>query len=241
MRHDNVVPFDPARRGGLARRGAPDKAGESRAGPRDGVPRLRVRASARGVVARGSRRGALRPVRSEIALAPARSRTRARLGLDRPLVPPSCGRRPDCEGLPLAAGLAGRPTGRGVSRILSQKSPASRASLERLHVGPALRHVDVGVGVLEEREADAARRRPRPGKKPSAAMRSRSGGSRRGPHLRSSASVAPARPARSALAAARTRAASPGVARRRQAEIAPTRCRKIATGRSSSSSVTIRT
>ncbi len=27
MRHDNVVPFDPARRGGLARRGAPDKAG----------------------------------------------------------------------------------------------------------------------------------------------------------------------------------------------------------------------
>ena len=28
MRHDNVVPFDPARRGGLARRGAPDKAGE---------------------------------------------------------------------------------------------------------------------------------------------------------------------------------------------------------------------
>ena len=29
MRHDNVVPFDPARRGGLARRGAPDKAGDS--------------------------------------------------------------------------------------------------------------------------------------------------------------------------------------------------------------------
>ena len=28
MRHDNVVPFDPARRGGLARRGSPDKAGE---------------------------------------------------------------------------------------------------------------------------------------------------------------------------------------------------------------------
>ena len=28
MRHDNVVPFDPARRGGLARRGAPDKTGE---------------------------------------------------------------------------------------------------------------------------------------------------------------------------------------------------------------------
>ena len=27
MRHDNVVPFDPARRGGLARRGAPDKSG----------------------------------------------------------------------------------------------------------------------------------------------------------------------------------------------------------------------
>jgi hypothetical protein len=29
VRHDNVVPFDPARRGGLARRGAPDKTGES--------------------------------------------------------------------------------------------------------------------------------------------------------------------------------------------------------------------
>lgn len=29
MRHDNVVPFDPARRGGLARRGAPDKTGDS--------------------------------------------------------------------------------------------------------------------------------------------------------------------------------------------------------------------
>jgi hypothetical protein len=29
VRHDNVVPFDPARRGGLARRGAPDKAGDS--------------------------------------------------------------------------------------------------------------------------------------------------------------------------------------------------------------------
>ena len=28
MRHDNVVPFDLARRGGLARRGAPDKTGE---------------------------------------------------------------------------------------------------------------------------------------------------------------------------------------------------------------------
>jgi hypothetical protein len=28
VRHDNVVPFDPARRGGLARRGAPDKTGE---------------------------------------------------------------------------------------------------------------------------------------------------------------------------------------------------------------------
>jgi hypothetical protein len=28
VRHDNVVPFDPARRGGLARRGAPDKSGE---------------------------------------------------------------------------------------------------------------------------------------------------------------------------------------------------------------------
>lgn len=27
MRYDNVVPFDPARRGGLARRGAPDKTG----------------------------------------------------------------------------------------------------------------------------------------------------------------------------------------------------------------------
>ncbi len=27
MRHDNVVRFDPARRGGLARRGAPDKTG----------------------------------------------------------------------------------------------------------------------------------------------------------------------------------------------------------------------
>lgn len=25
MKHDNVVPFDPARRGGSARRGAPDK------------------------------------------------------------------------------------------------------------------------------------------------------------------------------------------------------------------------
>jgi hypothetical protein len=28
VRHDNVVPFDLARRGGLARRGAPDKTGE---------------------------------------------------------------------------------------------------------------------------------------------------------------------------------------------------------------------
>ena len=28
MRHDNVVPFDPARRVGLDRRGAPDKTGE---------------------------------------------------------------------------------------------------------------------------------------------------------------------------------------------------------------------
>ena len=26
MKHDNVVPFDPMRRGGMARRGAPDKA-----------------------------------------------------------------------------------------------------------------------------------------------------------------------------------------------------------------------
>ena len=31
MRHDNVVPFDPVRRGGLARRGAPDKAGAASA------------------------------------------------------------------------------------------------------------------------------------------------------------------------------------------------------------------
>jgi hypothetical protein len=28
VRHDNVVPFDLARRGGLARRGAPDKTGD---------------------------------------------------------------------------------------------------------------------------------------------------------------------------------------------------------------------
>lgn len=34
MRHDNVVPFDPARRGGLARRGSPDKTGERQAGDR---------------------------------------------------------------------------------------------------------------------------------------------------------------------------------------------------------------
>ena len=32
MRHDNVVPFDPARRGGLARRGSPDKTGERQVG-----------------------------------------------------------------------------------------------------------------------------------------------------------------------------------------------------------------
>ena len=29
MSQSNVVPFDPARRGGLARRGAPDKTGEA--------------------------------------------------------------------------------------------------------------------------------------------------------------------------------------------------------------------
>lgn len=36
MKHDNVVPFDPARRGGSARRGSPDK--DERSAPGFGAP-----------------------------------------------------------------------------------------------------------------------------------------------------------------------------------------------------------
>ena len=71
-------------------------------------------------------------------------------------------------------------------------------------------------------------------------MRSRSAGSRRGPHFRSSASEAPERPARSALAAASTTAVWP-VSLAAVSLRSSDPWRKTTTGRSPSSSVTIRT
>ena len=72
MKHDNVVPFDPTRRGGSARRGSPDK--DERSAPGFVAPKCSACASSLRLDARPDGEASLLCARceTEVSLAPAR-------------------------------------------------------------------------------------------------------------------------------------------------------------------------
>ena len=118
----------------MARRGAPDKnERQVPGGRRDGVPVLRLGAAARGGVARGRDRSALRPLRDGDSARAAAKKASTRLGLR-------------------AGRFAVQRTREGA--VLAASSCECPSALVGPDVDPALRHVHEGVKAGQQRETE---------------------------------------------------------------------------------------